>query len=103
MTTEPVTKSYKHQPSQHTRRKTSVENLKGEEARADEESNTHWATRGTRPGHFNRRSSSLSLDMRDGIVDFKDEDGKYDSGCNHNVLEEDHKCFCKAKSGRLQK
>ena len=97
MTFEDPPKSSEHPPSTPQRRKSSIENLKVEAAHAVRETDSHWYTRVTRPEAVNRRSSSLSLDMRDSILEFKDQDGSYASGCNHLVLEGDPKCFCKSK------
>jgi hypothetical protein len=100
MITAALHKAFERPPQ---RRKSSIENLKMEENRADQETNTHWSTRVTRPEAVKRRSSSLSLDMKDSILNFKDQDGNYASACDHSVLEDDHKCFCKSKSAAIRK
>ena len=74
-----------------------------EETHANEETNTHWSSRVKRPHGAKRHSSSLSLDLKDSIIDFKDQDGHYTSTCDHSVLEDDHKCFCKAKNLEIRK
>jgi hypothetical protein len=76
MNTEGLDKSLKHFPFNLTRRKSSIEKLKVEEARADDQANIHWSTKVMHPGEFKRRSSDKGLAMRDSIIDFKDQDGK---------------------------
>ena len=56
-----------------------------------------WSHR-PHPTTFRDRTSSSSLDMSDGIIQFRDADGSYTSECDHYALDTDHMCRCKAHS-----
>ena len=79
------------------RKKSSLENLKMEESYTNELANTHWLPNLRALKDFERHKRSLSLDLGDSIINFKDEDGHYSSTCDHSAIAKDHKCSCHKK------
>ena len=87
MPTDAPNQSFEQPPTKPHKRRTSIENLKMEEAHANQNTDTHGSTRVSRLDAVKHHSSSLSQDIKDSIIDSRDQDGKHTSACNHSVLQ----------------
>jgi len=64
--------------------------FKNEDHHKLEPDDRHHSQPQSRPQRLERRSSSFSLSMSDGVINFRDADGSYTSTSNHNDWESDH-------------
>jgi hypothetical protein len=71
---------------------------------ADSDTNIHWPTYSGPNSPLRspmvRRTSSLAMNMSDSIIEFRDEDGSYVSVCDHNNVQQDHRCGCWQSASR---
>ena len=72
--------------------------LETEKKHADEDTNIHWPDQSppasARRTLSLRRTSALTMDLTDSIINFRDLDGSYASECSHCNLQRDHRCSC---------